>query len=42
MLRGGSYQDAARDVRCAGRSVKGPVEMLPHVGFRPARTVRLE
>jgi eukaryotic-like serine/threonine-protein kinase len=42
MLRGGSYLDAARDVRCADRSVKGPLEMLPHIGFRPARTLKAQ
>jgi formylglycine-generating enzyme required for sulfatase activity len=42
MLRGGSYLDSPRNVRCADRSVKGALETLPHIGFRPARTLKAE
>jgi formylglycine-generating enzyme required for sulfatase activity len=42
MLRGGAYLKAARDVRCADRSFQGSYEVLPHVGFRPARTLKIE
>jgi serine/threonine protein kinase/formylglycine-generating enzyme required for sulfatase activity len=42
MLRGGSFQDGARDVRCANRYHSAVEAQLPHIGFRPARTIKSE
>jgi formylglycine-generating enzyme required for sulfatase activity len=40
VLRGGSFINLSRDVRCASRTRSVPTYRNYHVGFRPARTFR--
>jgi formylglycine-generating enzyme required for sulfatase activity len=40
IFRGGSYIDAAEDVRAASRLMTDPKTPSPYIGLRPARTLR--
>ena len=40
LLRGGSYYDLPTSVRSAYRDWTAPSNLIPNVGFRPARTLR--